>query len=167
MMVAISWSSCYRQIVLDQWARKYFCLFLVSPGKYPTWRHVTPAGSCRELLTPIIQGMSKVWSVHQCITPWSWPRDTESDLRRQGTTEEVAPGLARSPWVTCEVWIVTRVSVTSWWHHDDIMPTLTSRKIRREHSPQLGQVTARIFLMDFLLERTGGAVMKNLENIYC
>ena len=45
---------------------------------------------------------------------------------------------------------------------------MTSRvKIRRHHLPQLGQVTARIFLMDFLLERTGGAVMKNLENIRC
>ena len=28
----------------------------------------------------------------------------------------------------------------------------------------MGQVTASIFLMDFLLDSTGGAVMKNLEH---
>ena len=82
MMVAIRWSSCYRQICSSgSMSSKIFLFILGEPGKYPTWRHVTPAGSCRELLTPIIHGMSKVWSVHH---PWSWPRDTESDLRRQG-----------------------------------------------------------------------------------
>ena len=76
MMVAIALLSCYRQIVLDQWARKYFCLFLVVESIGHGW-YVTPAGSCSEL------------------SPGTRAIITSERVSPQGSVNSVTPGPSR------------------------------------------------------------------------